>query len=113
MLAKCANPSCLTPFRYLDSGTLFRIESDPWCAPDKVVREYFWLCRECSLTLTLRLDDDAKIRVSSRHDLPDRTEDGLDFTLLDRRSGRLLSRITLFHSRANRNGKTRGGRLHP
>ncbi len=113
MLAKCANPSCSTPFRYLDTGTLFRLESDPWCASDDKVREYFWVCKECSSTFTLRLDDSGKIRVASLQNPPGKAEDGLDFILLDRQCGRLLSRITLFHHRANQNGKARGGRLHP
>jgi hypothetical protein len=64
MLSKCANPSCTTPFHYLRDGKLFQIdtsvgapqnenssapsESKP---PHRI--EFFWLCPECSSTLTL------------------------------------------------------------
>ncbi len=111
MLAKCVNPACSTPFRYLDSGTLFRLESDPWCGSDNKGREYFWLCRGCSTTMTLRLNDAAKVRVAQA-DRPDRSgEDGVEFVLLDRQNGMLLSRIMLFEHRLARRDHPEKGQL--
>jgi len=43
MLGKCTNPSCSVSFRYLEEGTLFRLETDPalrWSNPK--TREYYW-----------------------------------------------------------------------
>jgi hypothetical protein len=112
MLAQCANPSCSALFRYLENGTLFRLESDPWSTTDNRFREYFWLCRNCSATLSLRLDGNGKIRVVALGDPPKRGEDGIDFILLDRQNGTLLSRITLFHHRGRRRERMEGGQLH-
>jgi hypothetical protein len=108
MLAKCANPSCSVPFRYLENGTLFRVETDPWCSSDGRFREYFWLCRTCSTTLTLRLDEFAGIRLESPGLPLRRGEEGIDFVLLDRQNGMLLSRVTLFNYRGRRREKSKG-----
>jgi hypothetical protein len=62
MLAKCSNPSCSAPFRYLQAGRLFRLESDPAHRKDKSSQvEYFWLCGHCSSTMTLRLGKDGTV----------------------------------------------------
>ena len=62
MLAKCSNPSCGVPFRYLNGGRLFRLESDSSVVKAKRRRpEYFWLCAHCSRTMTLRLDPSAAV----------------------------------------------------
>lgn len=103
MLTKCANPICLTHFRYLENGTLFRYENDPRAAPDRTHREYFWLCGTCSTSLMLRLDVEGRVYVAedeAEYRLP--TGDGLDFVLLGRQNGMLLSRIKLFQTRARR-----------
>jgi hypothetical protein len=66
MLAKCANPDCSAPFRYLREGKLFQVERDganepvfkgprPRPRPDRRV-EYFWLCGICSVRVTLAFD---------------------------------------------------------
>jgi hypothetical protein len=63
MLHKCANPACLTAFRSLSQGKLFQLESRKF-APSgqtatgrrlRTVRrvERYWLCDECSGSLTL------------------------------------------------------------
>ncbi len=58
MLAKCSNPSCFAPFRYLQEGRLFRLESDPALRTGNCSHvEYFWLCDRCSSTMTLRLGE--------------------------------------------------------
>jgi hypothetical protein len=110
MLAKCANPACFTVFRYLEYGTLFRLENDPWCSSHARVREYFWLCRSCSTALRVQLDDQGNIRVAPVGHPPRRGEDGLDFVLLDRQNGMLLSRITFFKPRGRRE-RIEGGEL--
>ena len=64
MLSKCANPTCTTPFHYLRDGKLFQIDTsfgDPQMAGTLLVAEpkrphrieFFWLCAECSSTMTL------------------------------------------------------------
>lgn len=73
MLAKCANPACDTPFRYLRDGRVFQVEVDAAGgyhsaevrAPGPVLvsdhkpphrLEHFWLCGACSRTMTLVFD---------------------------------------------------------
>ena len=58
MLAKCANPSCNTPFLYLREGKLYQIEVDnqPGLTGDrKRARrlEFFWLCGRCAQQMSL------------------------------------------------------------
>jgi hypothetical protein len=65
MIAKCANPACSTPFRYLHEGRLFRFErgvsekGQPFLSfdatgPERSNRvEFFWLCDQCSTRMTL------------------------------------------------------------
>jgi hypothetical protein len=64
MLSKCANPACTTPFHYLRDGKLFQIDTSLSCplrvGPQLVAEprqpqrvEFFWLCAECSSTMTL------------------------------------------------------------
>jgi len=113
MLAKCVNPSCSTHFRYLENGTLYRLESDPWCSSDNQLREYFWLCRGCAATSTLQLDEEARIRVAPAEAPRVHREEALDFILLDRQKGMLLSRVTLFYDGARQRKKIRGVQLHP
>ena len=112
MLAKCANPACLTPFRYVDSGTLFRLETDPWCSSDNNVREYFWLCRGCSTCMTLRLNDAAKVRVARLDIRPLPEENGIDFVLLERQNGMLLSRVMELRDRPRRHDHAQKGQVH-
>ena len=63
MLHKCANPACLTPFRKLSQGKLFLLETDPversdskranWRSQGAHRVEYYWLCDQCAIALTL------------------------------------------------------------
>ena len=64
MLDKCANSICLTPFRRLSHGKLFRVERKAFVAgftgltPSRRSRprrhvEHYWLCDQCSSVLTL------------------------------------------------------------
>ena len=62
MVAKCTNPHCFAPFRRLDRGTLFRLETDPGIGASKHrAPEYFWLCDSCSAVMTLILSDDGTL----------------------------------------------------
>jgi len=67
MLSKCANPDCSASFHYLRDGKLFQIDmhdggdatyAGPQLVSDKKPQhriEYFWLCAQCSTTMTLAL----------------------------------------------------------
>jgi len=74
MVSKCANPECKASFRYFHTGKLFRLEnsaahfhtSTSHADPDQTDNddemrmnahvprlEFFWLCDDCSVKLTL------------------------------------------------------------
>lgn len=55
MLAKCANPSCDAPFRYLRDGRLFQLERGdrPGLAAAGHNVEHYWLCGACARQFTL------------------------------------------------------------
>jgi hypothetical protein len=69
MIAKCANPSCGTFFRYLRSGKLFLLERSAIVprsgppAPEGQFRnrgshdEYFWLCEDCAKIMTISSEE--------------------------------------------------------
>jgi hypothetical protein len=63
MLTKCANPACSTPFRRLNDGKLFHVETeyagneDNGKGRNRVRQiEYYWLCSECASFVTLAAD---------------------------------------------------------
>jgi hypothetical protein len=64
MLHKCANPSCMVPFRSLREGKLFLAEtlhsdlSPEFDGQRRRLRrrEHFWLCDACAAHFTLRFD---------------------------------------------------------
>jgi hypothetical protein len=61
MVSKCANPTCPASFLYLHQGKLFRmaVESGNSEGLSPEIRraqshvEFYWLCDECSATMTL------------------------------------------------------------
>lgn len=59
MVAKCVNPYCNRPFRYLGHGKLFVTEYPPTLAsglsPHARTREHFWLCEECAKSMTVAI----------------------------------------------------------
>jgi len=59
MVAKCINPYCNRPFRYLSHGKLFVTEYPPTLSAGVILhtrtREHFWLCEECAKSMTLAL----------------------------------------------------------
>jgi len=69
MLSKCANPGCTNTFLYLHQGKLFRFDTEgdvPAGASPKTARnlEFFWLCDECSATLTVSYQSGVGIKVA-------------------------------------------------
>src|ERR1700752_4801545 len=69
MLSKCANPGCSATFLYLHQGKLFRHENEAHGSenPDPSIKkppqriEFFWLCDDCAVTMTLRYQKGAGI----------------------------------------------------
>jgi len=95
MLAKCCNPSCVNPFRYLTDGKLFRLDYDaPVRASVLTKPEYFWLCPICSQTMTLRMCDEGKVIPVA---LPNSVHVGGGSPIIpNRQKGLLLSRVSFF-----------------
>jgi len=92
VLDKCSNPSCRALFRYLNDGRLFRIESDSNASSTYSKKaQYFWLCRNCAVAVTLRLADDATVQMIRRHDRLPAAKNGVDFIAVDRKDGLVLS----------------------
>lgn len=97
MLTKCANPSCLTSFRNIQEGRLFRLEADPSpsanaYANDPTKVEYFWLCSHCSELMALRLGQDGTVVTNSLPDCAHRSPEG--FAVISRHKDRLLRSVT-------------------
>lgn len=104
MLDKCSNPSCGESFRYLQHGKLFRLEGDPNTNALRAAKpEYFWLCRSCAMTMTLRIGDGAKIRTLRVPDSIHATESSVDFVPMDRRQGLVLSCLHFLGRMPNQN----------
>lgn len=67
MLAKCANPTCFAPFRYLHEGRLFVLDClDGRCRNERLEAHglrYFWLCDTCrrSMTVVARKGREAEV----------------------------------------------------
>ena len=69
MLAKCANPSCHVPFRYLHEGKLFVVPKRPKGSGDGSANstqgasclDYYWLCHACANNLRVSFQDDDKM----------------------------------------------------
>ena|SRR5882672_1766421 len=68
MLHKCVNPTCSRPFRRLEEGKLFQVETED-CVPSALPRsrslrasrpfrrvERYWLCDACASSLTLTFE---------------------------------------------------------
>ncbi len=111
MLAKCTNSKCSKPFRYLESGSLYRLESDVHVSSGSVKREYFWLCRGCSTSMTLRLDEGEGVRVVQLKDFAPGGEEQVNILLVDRKQGMLLNRIRFFSQPARRRERATGAQL--
>ena len=73
MIAKCANPACGAPFRYLREGRIFQVDLDasghrvvgPFLVSDSGGPhrlEHFWLCGACAQRMTLAVDPERGVR---------------------------------------------------
>jgi len=95
MLTKCCNPSCYAPFRSLQGGKLFRLESDPQVHTIRSSRaEYFWLCDRCSSAMTLRIGDDGAIATALLPEPIRGVPDGVALIWTDRKKGLLLRTVS-------------------
>jgi hypothetical protein len=68
MLHKCANPLCSRLFRKMNEGRLFQLSSHSaraWRQGAHAL-EYFWLCDQCALFLTVAISDDSVVSVIPR-----------------------------------------------
>ena len=61
MVSKCANPGCPAAFHYMHEGKLFVVDEHGGdgagefrAVPHRL--RYFWLCSQCSQTLTVVYD---------------------------------------------------------
>lgn len=75
MLACCANPSCGTPVRSFAEGRLFQFEivsisvsasddmSEPFDEKPERTTAQFWLCGNCSASMTLLLEPQKGLRL--------------------------------------------------
>jgi hypothetical protein len=109
MLGKCTNPSCSASFRYMEEGTLFRLETDPVLGLSNPKRpEYYWLCRSCSAAMTLHIKEGKVVPVALPAPLPDVLHNGVphksDFIWPKREGG-----LTLSDVRSSTEKKRRGG----
>ena len=76
MLSKCANPECSAPFRYLREGRIFNIErrrADRQPGQPSHEVEFFWLCKDCALTLRVVARDGTHSVLPLEQDSPNRT----------------------------------------
>lgn len=59
MVGKCINPYCHRPFRSFGQGKLFMTEYPPTLESGLSLhartREHFWLCEECSKSMTVAI----------------------------------------------------------
>ncbi len=110
MLAKCANPLCSHYFLHLESGRLFRLDRLEGTAIRR--SEYFWLCRRCAETMTLRLDAEKEIKVVELRETALRGIGPMDLVLLDRQNGMVLNGINFAGHRMRRHAETgEGGQI--
>ena len=69
MLAKCANPKCVSVFRHLGDGQLFHVPRvGTTSGPSGVFKkmcaiEHFWLCSKCAGIMTLEIDRHGKVEM--------------------------------------------------
>ena len=67
MIAKCANPECSKPFRYLHEGRLFVLSSSAKAQSQEVGGDsrvkYAWLCHGCAATLAVQFEAGRGLRV--------------------------------------------------
>jgi len=98
MLAKCTNPSCSASFRHLDEGRLFLLETEPTLGSSKTeATEYFWLCKNCSAGMTLRLAQDGRVMATGLQEAL-RNGPQVAFASVNRENGLLLRSVSFLGS---------------
>lgn len=111
MLSKCSNPSCSALFHNLRNGKLFILERDPLAGPSKSNRaEYFWLCHECSSTMTLHLTDRGQVVPAVLPPVMQQKPADVVVHGRDRKSGLLLHEVNAPRQELG-GGRKRGRRL--
>ncbi len=94
MLAKCTNASCSAVFRHLDEGRLFLLETEPTLGSSKAkATDYFWLCKDCSAGMTLRLAQDGRVIATGLREAL-RNGPQVAFASVNRKSGLLLRSVS-------------------
>ena len=86
MLAKCTNPQCSSPFRYLGEGRLFRRDNEE--VPVGFARtrpEYFWLCGSCSKVMTLRINEHGEVLPVAAHTTIHGLSNAIDITIREQK----------------------------
>ena len=92
MLAKCTNPSCSATF-LLDGGRLFLLENEPAFGTTRMTpTEYFWLCKDCSTGMTLRLAPDGRVMAAGLREAL-RNGPQVAFASVSRENGLLLRSV--------------------
>ncbi len=111
MLSKCSNPSCSALFYNLKNGKLFLLERDPLAGPTKSNHaEYFWLCHECSSTMTLHLTDRGHVVPAVLPPVMRQKPADIVVHARDRRAGLLLHEVSAPRQELG-GGRKRGKRL--
>jgi hypothetical protein len=109
MLGKCTNAPCSASFRYLEEGTLFRLEIDPALRSSNPKKpEYYWLCRACSQAMTLCLSKEGEVIAVARPPVHGGRH-GSDFIPSKREKGLILSDVRSATEKKRRSSGT-GGR---
>jgi hypothetical protein len=102
MLAKCTNHSCSASFRHLDEGRLFLLETDPIFGSTRAKEtEYFWLCKDCSAGMTLRLTPEGKVMAGGLSEAL-RRDPQVAFVSVNRENGVLLRSVNFLKGHASR-----------
>jgi len=110
MLGKCTNPSCSASFRYLEEGTLFRLEAGPVLRLSNPKKpEYYWLCRSCSAAMTLHISKEGKVIPVALPAPVHGGSQGSDFISAKREDGLRMSQVRS-STEKKRRGKGAGGR---
>ena len=95
MVSRCFNPPCSARFRYLEDGSLFRLEPDAVTRAPVIEAEYFWLCNRCAATFTLALSEDGRVVLEVRPHYAHGLRNDLPLTI-SRRPGMLLRSVSFW-----------------
>ena len=72
MVSQCANPDCMQKLHYLREGKIYRFEMSTETGARRL--EHFWLCSDCSKSMTLTRVSQREIMIEHRREAdPGRT----------------------------------------